>query len=122
MVAFALAYGITSGLRNASINVVLSSLFGTAAIGAIQGVHQGFLVASTGVGPLLFALSAEHSGGYTLAIVTAAGCLFAAALVTLVADSCTLGLLRGQQQHARLREVDVGEVPQEMRVLERARD
>ena len=72
--AFALAYGATVGMNSACNCVVFASLFGTDALGRIQGVLAGANVASTGSGPVLFALAHGHWGSFAPATrVAAAG-------------------------------------------------
>ena len=79
---FGVAYGAGTGAREALKNVCLGSLFGTHALGRIQGLHQGFTVASTGMGPVLWALSRECAGGYGPVVVGSCVALGLAGCVT----------------------------------------
>ena len=63
-------------------------------------MHQGCLVLSTGMGPLLWALSATHTGGYAAVTVFAAAGLGLAAVGTLLADRCALGRARARGDQA----------------------
>ena len=84
LVLFGLCYGSAAGMREALRNVVFGSLFGTRAIGRILGVQQGLTVASTGMGPVLWAVSRELAGSYAPAVRI--GCL--ALFLSSVATCC----------------------------------
>lgn len=88
--AFALAYGATVGMNSACNCVVFASLFGTDALGRIQGVLAGANVASTGSGPVLFALAHRHWGSFAPATRVAAAGLAATSLAALVVDARAL--------------------------------
>ena len=98
--AFAILYGVVSGLRGACLSVVLSAIFGTRALGRIQGFHQGCSVLSTGSGPLMWAISLKYTGGYMAAITFAATGLSLAAICTLIADQWALGRARARGDQA----------------------
>jgi len=100
--AFGFVYGVAAGTRGACLAVVLSSLFGTRALGRIQAVQQGSLVLSTGIGPLLWALSDKYTGGYVAVITFAAAGLGAAALIMLMADRYALGRVRARGDQSRV--------------------
>ena len=107
--AFAIVYGVVSGLRGACLSVVLSAIFGTRALGRIQGFHQGCSVLSTGTGPLMWAISLKYTGGYMAAIAFAAAGLSLAAICTLIADQLVLGRARARGDQA-LQEVGAPDV------------
>ena len=83
LIVFALTYGLVSGGREALLRVSLSSLFGTEALGRLEGLHQGISVCSTGMGPLLWAASLSAGGPGR---IVGASCLLllGAALATLL--------------------------------------
>lgn len=69
-------YGLVLGSSSAAVRSVeastLARWFGLAHIGEIRGVVMTAVVAASAAGPLLFALSAEHLGGYGPALVVSA--------------------------------------------------
>jgi len=88
---FALSFGTFAGCREALTRVSLSSLFGTRALGHIEGLHQGIMVCSTGISPLLWAASLT-AGGPGLMVPASCLVLLVGATATLLLSACIVPL------------------------------
>lgn len=83
--AYGGALGATMGMMKAVEAALTPRLFGTDHLGAIRGVITAIGVGASAIGPLLFALAHDLSGGYTavlLGSVTLPGAVMIAAVVT----------------------------------------
>lgn len=83
------SYGILivgNGIMGSQFGLIMSvtwpRLFGTLHLGAISGMVMGWVVAGSAVGPYLFSLSENYTGGYRPALV---GCLLATAFLAACA-------------------------------------
>lgn len=86
--SFAVAYGVVAGARETLRVVVLGSLFGTVALGRIQGVHQAVSLLSTGFAPLLWAVSMEVSGGPRPVVGASSAWLLCSAAAVVALSAC----------------------------------
>lgn len=68
--AWTLVYGCTSGMRGAFSSVLNAQLYGTAALGAINGLSTGVSLGASGIGPLVYSLSLAFTGHYNVAVTT----------------------------------------------------
>ena len=62
-------YGATVGAMGGFGSVLNAQLFGTDALGAINGASTGVNLAASGVGPLLYSYVAEVTGRYDVAAI-----------------------------------------------------
>ena len=84
-VLFGSLYGILVGCMTCMYNIILASVFGTQALGRMQGISNAMGVASTGLGPLLFGAVRDSAGSYGPAIMgTTVGVACSGVLLLLI--------------------------------------
>jgi len=70
---WAAVYGALLGSRDALIMPMFADLYGTNNLGKITGINTSFNLITMGLGPLIFGMSRDFSGSYTIAVMAAAG-------------------------------------------------
>ena len=78
---WASAYGATRGMSAALASVLNVSLYGTEALGVINGASTGIAVAASGLGPVLFSLAYDYVGSYAPCVQAGSVCQLVLALV-----------------------------------------
>ena len=91
LVAWAVLYGVSTGCYMALAEIIIASLFGTAALGSLMGVARGVDTAATGLGPLVFAISLERAGSYAPGVLSVATAHLSLSAAMLVAAWHALG-------------------------------
>jgi MFS family permease len=82
LLIFATVYGACMAAQGALVAVMMATLFGTQALGSLSGASVGMGVATTGLGPVVFAATFGAYGSYRPAVLAmASGSLGAAILV-----------------------------------------
>ncbi|MEZ5341055.1 MAG: MFS transporter [Acidimicrobiales bacterium] len=81
--AYSIALGAMGGATRSAVTTLLPTWFGTAHIGAIQGVLTLAVVAGSALGPVALSLTEERLGGYSsaflvLGVIPVAASIFAA--------------------------------------------
>ncbi|MBT2586497.1 MFS transporter [Arthrobacter sp. ISL-95] len=95
-IIYGLLLGGAGGAVRAVEPIALAHYFGTASIGGIRGVISAINVGSTALGPILFSLGKDTSGGYTVPSILAAIIPVAVAVFALLcpAPGGSGGILR----------------------------
>ncbi|WP_231497152.1 MFS transporter [Arthrobacter sp. MA-N2] len=93
---YGLLLGAAGGAVRAVEPIALANYFGTASIGGIRGVITAINVGSTALGPILFSLGRDVSGGYVFPALLAAVIPLGVAVFALLcpAPGSTGGVLR----------------------------
>nr|WP_217432391.1 MFS transporter [Pseudarthrobacter oxydans] len=93
---YGLLLGAAGGAVRAVEPIALAHYFGTASIGGIRGVISAINVGSTALGPILFSLGRDASGGYVMPALFAAVIPLGVAVFALLcpAPGSTGGILR----------------------------
>lgn len=85
---FAVAYGTCCGARESLKYVVLSSLFGTTALGRIQGAMTAFNILSTGAGPIAWAMCLQQTGSVRIVALGSSSALLCTGALTVAMAMC----------------------------------
>ncbi|QSZ51309.1 MFS transporter [Arthrobacter sp. D5-1] len=93
---YGLLLGGAGGAVRAVEPIALAHYFGTASIGGIRGVISAINVGSTALGPILFSLGRDASGGYVMPSLLASAIPLGVAVFALLcpAPGSTGGILR----------------------------
>ena len=83
LVCWSILYGVSTGLYLSMVEILPASLFGTVALGRLLGVVRSACIIATGIAPVVFSASFEHTGAYQLAVVFASGTYFVSSAVML---------------------------------------